>query len=87
MKAGWPKEGGGRGENTLSCLCVVVFLAGIGGVGDHSPPTHFLSSTLNLLTFTGSVLNLSEAALVTEPFTTVAQLLSVSHSCISTFFF
>ena len=86
-EGGWPKEGGGGREYVVLSLCVVVCLAGIGGVGGYSTPIHFLFSTLNLLfTFTGSGLNLSAAALVAELFYNVAQLLSVSHSCVSTTF-
>ena len=48
-------------------------------------PFHCLSRILNLLLlFTGGGLDLSAAALVAEPFTTVVQLLSVSLSCVST---
>ena len=48
-------------------------------------PFHCLSRILNLLLlFTGGGLDLSAAALVAEPFTTVVQLLYVSLSCVST---
>ena len=67
---GWFAEGGGRVGREYVCCLVLSLCRGVfsweWGSGGHSPPSHFLSSTLNLLlTFAGSGLNLSHSCVLT----------------------